>query len=828
MKLIFSIIILLISISFVSAFDESQFDFTYTTPINYSTIATVNNSNFWDDLDTPTDIEYTDVGGDSFWDGDIDMTPYSITLDTFFGDWGGGNIDSNVDMDNNNLETTGNITADTYFGDGSQLTGIASGVNGTNLNVLGINATNITADTYFGDWGNYFIDFWNTTRHFTIEQRAIGQGARFTTNDFFDFYTDSKRIMKIGGDGGIDDIEIYVNTNATGFNITADTYFGDGSELTGIVGDNSSWNESMAYGLFLNRTSESDYLSTYNVTYDAKVSNNESWNQSYANGLYYGIGNPSNFYNSTTLSLSDYWNMSENAYTTKGITAEGGFSALSNELIDDWEFDGTGNWTKDASWTVTGGQAVHDFPYAVDDLVEVSPFIPVVDGIYSVQINISSNGGEGLNVTMCGITEKILQFTTGLNSYTFTCLNTDTLVMTQLGGPIVLNSLSIKKVGASTFGGTTFVGNVVMNAGFSVASATFKQLTMNGEEATSLKTYFINITGGTASVGVDGDDIIITGTRGGEKNPATSNLGDAGNIYLTTQQGGSKGLSASGSIINTISNGAVTTSGVLNNAPGAGQYIWYGGNGTDIHSGAFGLGGTPTSYKFYAGSSGNSVNGPGSSNGVPGGGFWFQTGKNGTNGGGTEAYLGTIHLAPTGGNTMLGNTTVPSYPLTVYGATSGISAWFEENISATGYNTRTSVFDKTDGSALSKTHDASYYLKEDGITINHTAFDGGRCYELIDYDNPIITIKWCDVELWKKTGESICQEIKPISKDYEKFEEITYPNKTECDMPLSKMVVKHEQGIYDLNVILQDKLNKYDTCLESSKDFLEYKGCVAH
>jgi len=60
------------------------------------------------------------------------MTPYSITLDTFFGDWGGGNIDSNVDMDNNNLETTGNITADTYFGDGSQLTGINS-MNYTNL-----------------------------------------------------------------------------------------------------------------------------------------------------------------------------------------------------------------------------------------------------------------------------------------------------------------------------------------------------------------------------------------------------------------------------------------------------------------------------------------------------------------------------------------------------------------------------------------------------------------------------------------------------------------------------------------------------------------------
>jgi len=37
-----------------------------------------------------------------------------------------------------------NITADTYFGDGSQLTGIVSNVNGTNINVLNVNATSVT------------------------------------------------------------------------------------------------------------------------------------------------------------------------------------------------------------------------------------------------------------------------------------------------------------------------------------------------------------------------------------------------------------------------------------------------------------------------------------------------------------------------------------------------------------------------------------------------------------------------------------------------------------------------------------------------------------
>lgn len=46
------------------------------------------------------------------------------------------------------------------------------------------------------------------------------------------------------------------------------------SELVGGgTGDNVSWNESYANTLFLNRTSEADYLSTYNSTYE---SNNDT------------------------------------------------------------------------------------------------------------------------------------------------------------------------------------------------------------------------------------------------------------------------------------------------------------------------------------------------------------------------------------------------------------------------------------------------------------------------------------------------------------------------------------------------------------------------
>ena len=91
------------------------------------------------------------------------------------------------------------------------------------------------------------------------------------------------------------------NLSMPSYNITADTYFGDGSELTGIVGDNSSWNESMAYGLFLNRTSESDYLSTYNETYDAYV-DTDTWLSNYTD--YYNKSQVDNNFSLITHSVN--------------------------------------------------------------------------------------------------------------------------------------------------------------------------------------------------------------------------------------------------------------------------------------------------------------------------------------------------------------------------------------------------------------------------------------------------------------------------------------------------------------------------------------------
>lgn len=93
------------------------------------------------------------------------------------------------------------------------------------------------------------------------------------------------------------------------------------------------------------------------------------------------------------------------------------------------------------------------------------------------------------------------------------------------------------------------------------------------------------------------------------------------------------------------------------------------------------------------------------------------------------------------GNVGIG-TISPSYPLTVYGDSSDVSIWAEKNVSATGYITRTSVYDKSQGSALDKVKDADDYMN--GEEIDHTAFYGYVSYDVED----------CEID--EKTEEKTC------------------------------------------------------------------------
>lgn len=87
-------------------------------------------------------------------------------------------------------------------------------------------------------------------------------------------------------------------------------------------------------------------------------------------------------------------------------------------------------------------------------------------------------------------------------------------------------------------------------------------------------------------------------------------------------------------------------------------------------------------------------------------------------------------------------TNTPAYPLEVKTNVSGISIWSEGNVSATGYNTRTSIYDKTKGSALQYIKDADSY-KTAG-EIDHTKFYGYiGTTTATDYNRPETT-KRCE------------------------------------------------------------------------------------
>ena len=85
-------------------------------------------------------------------------------------------------------------------------------------------------------------------------------------------------------------MKIYVDTELSNNNASWLSTYNVSYDVK--VTDNQSWNESYANTLYLNRSSEGLYTTTYNSTYDAKVSDNSSWNETYANTLYAPISEP--------------------------------------------------------------------------------------------------------------------------------------------------------------------------------------------------------------------------------------------------------------------------------------------------------------------------------------------------------------------------------------------------------------------------------------------------------------------------------------------------------------------------------------------------------
>lgn len=188
-------------------------------------------------------------------------------------------------------------------------------------------------------------------------------------------------------------------------------------------------------------------------------------------------------------------------------------------------------------------------------------------------------------------------------------------------------------------------------------------------------------------------------------------------------------------------------------------------------------------------------------------------------------------------------TQTPTYPLEVVGNVSGISIWSDGNISASGYLTRTSVYDKSKGNALSFIQDSDYYLKLNG-KINHTKFYGYSGETLVtDYSRPEIEEyidEQCDkvVVGYNNVIEESCSIIKSkivclnVSRQIQKTNEINckkvikerivYPYTiSQEQVSLDKEIDVLRQAIYELkqenNLIKVElcKLNKnYSFCYE--------------
>ena len=130
------------NLNFISA---EEFGYTYLEPgenlnqvtyLNYTEV-NVNNSNFWAGY-TPTTY-YTYIKG--LLDTAYDLVYCKLTGCTMTG----------------NLITSGNITADTYFGDGSELTGISAGL-WTNISDTATYNGNITTT---GTRNQLGLNFWS-------------------------------------------------------------------------------------------------------------------------------------------------------------------------------------------------------------------------------------------------------------------------------------------------------------------------------------------------------------------------------------------------------------------------------------------------------------------------------------------------------------------------------------------------------------------------------------------------------------------------------------------------------------------------------------------
>lgn len=200
-KIIMLFLVGLLIVSFVSA-ETFGYGRTREQPINYSLVPSVNNSLFWD--------------GNAY-----DIFRW-LEID-------GGNANQNIDI------APYNITAGSFIGDGSQLTGIQASAG--NPFDQDLNTTdNVTFVSVFAEWGN-FTELYTSNGTLTIGQVSISEtNNTLIVEDNATLFADF-----LAGDGsGLYNLDLnnisFAGGNITAVNILASSFYGNtfyGSEFIG-------------------------------------------------------------------------------------------------------------------------------------------------------------------------------------------------------------------------------------------------------------------------------------------------------------------------------------------------------------------------------------------------------------------------------------------------------------------------------------------------------------------------------------------------------------------------------------------------------------------
>jgi len=171
MKIIFSIFLILVLTSFISAFDQSQFDFEYPPTVFDNATATVNTSEIWitgiGNLDTVNDTHFNNNGPGTL---TIDQSWLSTFGSTIWCALTGCTMIGNLNMGGNNIIDITKLV----IGDASPLGGGLEGdmvieTNGTQMRTTVAGTSKATRSNPYFEWTYFDTQGWGLTNNLVLK-----------------------------------------------------------------------------------------------------------------------------------------------------------------------------------------------------------------------------------------------------------------------------------------------------------------------------------------------------------------------------------------------------------------------------------------------------------------------------------------------------------------------------------------------------------------------------------------------------------------------------------------------------------------------------------